>query len=92
MAALSYILLPVSGLFAFLKGSSERVRAHGAQALLLGLAWPLALYGASYVSSGLTRAVFAVGALAWMVLMVGAAFGVDLLLPAARRLAAMDER
>ncbi len=81
MAALAYVLLPVSGLVAFLRGRSARVRLHGLQAVLLGALWPACLYLGSAITPGVTQAVFAVGALVWVAVIGAAAFGVDLWLP-----------
>lgn len=81
MAALAYVLLPVSGLVAYVKGSSERVRAHGLQAIALGVAWPAALYAASAASPGVTQATFAAGAALWLALLVGTAAGRDPFVP-----------
>jgi uncharacterized membrane protein len=96
VAALAYLFLPVSGLIAYLKGSSTRVRWHGLQAITLGLVWPLALYACTYVGPGATQAVFAVGALAWVAFGLLAAFGMNPRLPllggALRRAAAHDPR
>ena len=85
MPALAYVLLPVSGLIAYLLGPDARVRFHGLQAIALGLAWPLGLYAASAVSATATQIVFVVGAAAWLVLLVGAAVGRDPRLPLAGR-------
>ena len=84
MAALAYVLLPLSGLIAFLVGSSARVRFHGLQAIALGSVWALAAYAASAIAPVVTAAVFAVGALTWAALMIGALMGRDLRLPGAR--------
>ena len=96
MAALAYVLLPVSGLIAYLKGSSPRIRFHGLQAILLGLLWPLALYACAYVSPGATQACFAVGAVVWVLFAGAAAFGADPRVPlvggSLRRAAAADPR
>jgi hypothetical protein len=81
MAALAYVLLPVSGLVAYAVGTSPRVRMHGLQAIALGAAWPAALFVASWISQGVTRAVFAVGVLTWIALIVLTAAGRDPGLP-----------
>ena len=75
MAALAYIFPPLSGLIAYLRGRSERVRFHGLQAVLLGLLWPGALYICSWISPGATQIAFAVMALLWLVALVGTAVG-----------------
>ena len=96
MAALAYLLLPVSGLFAYLKGASQRTRFHGLQAISLGLAWPLALYACTYAGPGATQIAWAVGALVWIGLLVATAFGANPRVPglggALWRAAALDPR
>jgi uncharacterized membrane protein len=81
VAALAYVLLPVSGLFAYLKGASQRMRFHGLQAIVLGLAWPLALYACTYAGPGATQAAWAVGAVAWVALGLATAFGANPRIP-----------
>jgi uncharacterized membrane protein len=81
MAALAYVLPPLSGLVAYAVGTSSRMRLHGLQAIALGAAWPAALFVASWVSPWLTRVVFAVGALTWIALIVLTAAGRDPGLP-----------
>ena len=81
MAALAYVLLPISGIAAFSLGSTVRVRAHGLQAIFLGLVWPLALYAGSFVGAFSTQAVFAGGAAAGVILLGGAALGRDPRIP-----------
>jgi uncharacterized membrane protein len=81
MAALAYLLPPLSGLIAYLFTSDARVRFHGLQAIVFGAAWPLAVYIGSFFSPVLTRAAFGLGALVWVALLVSTAFGSDLGLP-----------
>lgn len=81
MAALSYLLLPVSGLLAVALGTEARTRFHGMQAIVVGLVWAVALYGASAVSPGATKVAFVVGALTWFLLMGATAIGRDPKLP-----------
>jgi uncharacterized membrane protein len=81
MAALAYLLPPVSGLFAYLLGSRERTRRHGLQSVGFGLLWPLSLYGAAALSPGAVQATFALGGLLWLGLLVATAAGLDLHLP-----------
>jgi uncharacterized membrane protein len=81
MAALAYVLLPLSGLVAYAVGSSSRMRLHGLQAIALGAAWPAALFVGSWISPWVTRVVFVVGALTWIALMVLTAAGRDPGLP-----------
>ena len=75
MAGLAYLLPPLTGLWAFLRAPDAATRAHGFQSIVLGAAWPAALYLASFVTPGLTQIVFLVFAGAWLVLMVAAAGG-----------------
>ena len=73
---------------------SPRARFHGAQAIVVGLVWGAALYGASLASPAVTRAVWGIGALVWLVLLVGTALGKDPVVPGLRGLleaAATDE-
>jgi hypothetical protein len=81
MVAFAYVLLPVSGLVAYMKGSGTRARLHGLQAIIVGVAWPAALYGASALSPGVTQVTFVVGIVVWVVLAAAAALGRDLVLP-----------
>lgn len=81
MAALAYLLLPLSGLIAFLAGSSPRLRFHGLQAIAIGTLWPAALYAAALGPASVVQAVFALGVTAWLVLLSSAALGKDLRLP-----------
>ncbi|MDQ3964310.1 MAG: hypothetical protein M3277_10430 [Actinomycetota bacterium] len=81
MAALAYLLLPVTGAFAFLLSRSPRTRTHGLQAIVLGTLWPLALYGASALAAVLTRVVAAAGVLVWLAFLVLTALGRDPKLP-----------
>lgn len=96
MAALAYVLLPVSGLVAYLKGASQRLRFHGLQAIFIGLIWPLALYACTYLSPGATQACFAVGGVVWLGFLAAAAFGADPRIPlvgaALQRAALADPR
>ena len=81
MAALAYLLLPVTGLIAFLTGRNGRVRAHGLQAIVIGLLWPVALYAAALGPPVAVQAVFAVGLLVWLAFLVATALGRDPRLP-----------
>jgi uncharacterized membrane protein len=81
MAALAYILLPISGVLAYFNASEARIRFHGLQAIALGLLWPLALYGASAISVGASQAVWGLGAVVWLLMMVFAGIGKDLRIP-----------
>ena len=81
MAGLSYLLLPISGLIAYLRAAKVRTRFHGLQAILVGLLWPLALFACSAISPGATQVAFALGALLWLTLLITSAAGADLRLP-----------
>jgi uncharacterized membrane protein len=86
VAALAYLLLPLSGLLAYLLADDPRLRMHGLQAITVGASWPAAIYAASAVSPTATRVVFAAGALTWIVLLIGAALGKNPRLPLIGRL------
>ncbi|MDQ3753032.1 MAG: hypothetical protein M3333_09130 [Actinomycetota bacterium] len=86
MAALAYLLLPISGGIAYFFARTPRVRLHGAQAVLLGALWPAGLYAGARVSPGVTQAVFVVMGVIWLVVMSLAALGKDLWLPGMGRL------
>lgn len=81
MAALAYLLLPLTGLVVFLCSRSERARFHGLQAITVGFVWAFVLYGASFVSAGATQAVWIAGTFGWIALVVAAAARRDLTLP-----------
>jgi uncharacterized membrane protein len=81
MAALAYLLLPVTGVIAYFNSSSARVRFHGLQAIALGALWPLAIYAGSALSSSAGMAAWVAGALVWLAVMISAAFGFDVRLP-----------
>ena len=81
MAALAYLLLPVTGLFAYFGSASPRVRFHGLQAVLIGFLWPAAIYALSAVSEGAALAAWLGGAAVWLVLMLTTAAGLDPHLP-----------
>lgn len=83
MAALAYVVLPVSGLVAYLLGSDQRVRFHGLQAIALGLLWPAALFVASGLSASATQIVFVAGAATWLSFVLLTAAGRDPRLPLA---------
>jgi hypothetical protein len=75
VAALAYLLPPLSGLAAYLTASSARVRWHGLQAVALGLMWPGALYLGAAISPGATQGVGLAGGAAWLVFLIGTAVG-----------------
>ena len=85
MAALAYLLLPLTGVFAYLKGSSARVRFHGLQAVAIGLVWPVALYAGSVLSVRVTQAVFLIGVVVWLGFLVATLVGRDPRLPGVSR-------
>ncbi|MGH2809050.1 MAG: hypothetical protein ACRDKT_17440 [Actinomycetota bacterium] len=91
MAGAAYLLLPVTGVIAYFVAKDARTRFHGLQAVAIGFAWPVLLYGASFVSAVITQVVFALGTLVWLVFLVGALIGRDPKIPgmwrALRRLA-----
>ena len=75
MAALAYLLPPVTGLWAFARGADVRTRAHGFQSIVLGALWPIGLYVGSWITPGATQAIFVFFAAAWLALMLSAALG-----------------
>ena len=81
MPAFAYLLPPVTGLVAYLLGSSARARRHGLQSVVLGVLWPAALLLASALSSGLVLPLFGAGLLVWLVLLTATAAGANLHLP-----------
>jgi uncharacterized membrane protein len=81
MAGLAYLLLPVTGLIAYLTGASARVRFHGLQAIAIGLVWPVLLYAASIGTARLTQIVFAIGVVFWLIFLIGALIGRDPKIP-----------
>jgi uncharacterized membrane protein len=81
MAALAYLLLPISGMLAYFSWGGPRVRFHGAQAVALGLVWSIFLFACSAVSVVATQVVFLLGAIVWLGLIVTTAFGRDIKLP-----------
>ena len=94
MAALSYLLLPITGLAALALGSTARVRFHGLQAIVFGLLWALGLYAGAAIAPVVTKGVFLVGALVWLALMLATAVGKDPRLPGVGRVlqqAAQDD-
>jgi uncharacterized membrane protein len=81
MAALAYLLLPVSGTAAFFLGRASRTRFHGAQAIALALVWAALLFGCSAISPTATQIAFVLGGVLWLTLFVSAAIGRDITLP-----------
>jgi len=95
-ATLAYVLLPVSGLIAYLGGAEARTRFHGLQAIALGLLIPVALYVAALGPPVLVQVTFAAGMLVWLAFVALTALGRDPRLPfvhsSLERLAAVDVR
>src|SRR5688500_19091693 len=81
MAALAYLLLPLTGMVAYFLSRRPRTRFHGAQAVALGFLWPVALYASSFVAPLVTQITAVLGALVWIGLMISTALGKDLRLP-----------
>ncbi|MDP9225017.1 MAG: hypothetical protein M3P18_14455 [Actinomycetota bacterium] len=81
MPALAYVLLPVSGIIAYVKGTTAEVRWHGLQAVVLGAVWPVLLYASTWIDPVVTQVLFGIGLLTWLVLMAGAAFDRGIRLP-----------
>lgn len=88
VAALAYLVPPISGAVAFFFGSQPRVRFHGLQSVALGAVWPILLYGASVLSARVTQATFVLGLFVWIGSFVAAATGRDLRLPVVGRVLA----
>lgn len=76
-----YLLPPLTGFLAYLRGGDESARFHSLQAVAFGTVLPLVLYGASWVSALATRVAAAAGFALWLVLIVAAARGKTLSLP-----------
>lgn len=91
MAALAYVLLPLSGVIAFLIGPTPRVRFHGLQAIALGTLWAVAAYVASWIAPALTLGVFVVGAVGWLILLLTSLVGRNVRLPGASYLERIAE-
>lgn len=91
MAALAYVLLPLSGVIAFLIGPSVRIRFHGLQAIAVGAVWAVAAYVASWIAPLVTVAVFLTGAALWLILLISSLVGRDIRLPGAARLTRIAE-
>ena len=81
MAPLAYLVPPISGALAYFYGDSPRLRFHGLQSVVIGVLWPVLLYGASIVSSSATQLTFVVGAVVWLGSLITTALGRDLRLP-----------
>ena len=92
MAALAYLLLPVTGLLAYLTGRDRRTRAHGLQAISIGLLWPVCLYVAALGPAVAVQVVFVIFTLVWLAFLLLTLLGRDPWLPiVGRKLAALAE-
>jgi uncharacterized membrane protein len=81
MAALAYLLLPLTGMLAYFSGRSPRTRWHGLQAIVIGAVWPAFLYIASASNDSLVLPVAVVGSAIWLLFLAGAAIGRDPSIP-----------
>ena len=90
MAALAYLLPPLSGLLVYSMGRDQRARFHGLQAVVFGFLWPAAIYVGSLAGPTGTRVVFVLGALVWIALLGMTALGRDPRLPGGRRLRSLS--
>ncbi len=81
MAWMAYLLLPITGLVAYLKGATARVRFHGLQAIVYGFVWPASSILVAYLSGAGARVVFSLGGVVWLGLMVATSIGRDPKLP-----------
>ena len=91
MAALAYLLPPLSGLLVYSMDRDQRARFHGLQAVVFGFLWPAAIYAGSLAGPTGTRIVFAVGALIWVAFFGATALGRDPRLPGGRWLRSLSE-
>jgi uncharacterized membrane protein len=82
MAALAYLIPPLTGLWVFLRGDDVPTRAHGFQSIVLGFLWPLALYAGSWITPGATQLVMLFFGIAWLALLLSAGLGRGVLVPA----------
>ena len=85
MAALAYVFPPLSGLIAYVKGRTPRMRFHGLQGVLFGVMWPASLYVCSWVTPGATQIAFLAGIAIWLVVVVTTAVGRNPRLPGLAR-------
>ena len=81
MAPLAYLVPPISGAIAFFYGDSPRALFHGLQSVVIGVLWPVVLYGASAISSAATQLMFVLGVIVWLGFLISTALGRDLRLP-----------
>ena len=79
---MAYVLLPVTGLVAYLSGTDARTRFHGLQAIAIGLVWPLLLYAAGLGPAVAVQIVFAGGLLVWFGFLIATVARRDPRLPA----------
>ena len=90
MAALAYLLPPLSGLLVYSLGRDRRARFHGLQAVVFGFLWPGAIYAGSLAGPTGTRLTFALGAVIWVAFFGMTALGRDPRLPGGRRLRSLS--
>lgn len=81
MAALAYLVLPLTGMLAYFSGGSPRVRWHGLQAIVIGALWPALLYLAAATNESLVLPIALAGAAVWLLFLLGAAIGKDPSIP-----------
>ena len=81
MAALAYLLPPLSGLVAYLVAADARVRFHGLQSIVFGSAWVVLVYLSALFSPALTRVAFGLGGFGWLTFLLSTAAGLDVGLP-----------
>jgi uncharacterized membrane protein len=81
VSVIAYLLLPITGVLVFLLSYSERARFHALQSIVFGTAWALLLYAGALIGARVTQAVFILGVLAWLTLIVATWRGRDLRLP-----------
>ena len=81
MAALAYLLLPMTGLLVYVTTRDRRTRWHALQAVVLGIAFPVALYLASLGPPALVQGVFVVGTVTWIGFFVATLIGRDPKIP-----------
>lgn len=81
MAAVAYLLLPVTGLIVYGTTRDRRTRFHALQAIALGLAFPVVLFLASLGPPAIVQVTFVAGAVTWIGFLVTTAAGRDPRLP-----------
>ena len=81
MAALAYLLLPVTGLIVYVTTRDRRARFHALQAVTLGVAFPVLLYLAAIGPPVVVQVAGIVGAVTWVGFFVAALAGRDPKIP-----------